>query len=46
MNLAFNLYGQYGFFHVNEDSIIIPKNLVEIVKLILQSIDCVLTVDL
>jgi len=26
MNLAFNLHDQYGFFHVNEDSIIIPKH--------------------
>ena len=39
MNLASNLCDQYVFFHVNEDSIIIPKNLVELVKLILQSID-------
>ena len=30
MNLALDLYDQYVFFHVNEDSNIIPKNLVEL----------------
>ena len=45
MNLALNVYDQYVFFRVNEYSIIIPKNLMELVKLILHSIDCVLTVD-
>ena len=45
MNLALNLYNQYVFFHVNEDSIIIPKNLMELVQLILQSVDCVLAKD-
>jgi len=44
MNLALNLYDQYVSFHVNEDSIIITKNLMELVKLIFQSIDCMLTI--
>ena len=35
MNLALDLYDKYVFFHVNEDSNIIPKNLVELLKLIL-----------
>ena len=34
------------FLHVSEDSIIIPRNLVELVKFILQPMDCGLTGDL